>query len=539
MKNEKCMLLHEIELITGIKNFVTLIGNLKFQVPSAMRPPRTQTAIFNWVFSQFATLQIIKSLKSGVLFDGFSLQLPIITSLIMSAVFVMVWDPNCSVMTRALFCSFIVQSCIDGSLSNHVFTSVMLALTALFARNNFTVSVRWFCAVLYLVTGIHKLNKGFFDLHYSCASLYTAGAMAGFPTNLVGSSEAILKTIVAGAPYCAVVFELLWPVLLVFSNGRIYRLTVAIGCVFHAMLALPPSPLSVYPFSAIMIPLYVMLCPNPAVLTSNIQTILESKALKTILMGCIAWGWSSAGSVLVGESDLFEYPNYGMWGISVVWNIFWWSLILFSCFSRPASTKFESRYPSATAVPILLILVVFAMSPYVGLRTYPALAMFSNLRTEGRNPNHFFPSFDLFGYQSDYVRVLDTNVAPLVDLQIDLGSEFPDSLKSIVRSFNLSSEFYICPPRWTESKPRIFRPFNVPFVEVRRRVQSMNRSQELSTTNTFIEFIRYQPGKTSRQTRFNLSDSELSHEIFTPLNWFEETFVRFRSFDDEYSPCRH
>lgn len=60
--------------------------------------------------------------------------------------------------------------------------------------------------------------------------------------------------------------------------------------------------------------------------------------------------------------------------------------------------------------PILLLAVLWALNPYLGLRTTGSFTMFSNLRTESPSPNHvFMPSFRLTDWQDDMVTLTSSN----------------------------------------------------------------------------------------------------------------------------------
>lgn len=55
-------------------------------------------------------------------------------------------------------------------------------------------------------------------------------------------------------------------------------------------------------------------------------------------------------------------------------------------------------------VPVLALAVLWALNPYLGLRTTGSFTMFSNLRTEAPHPNHLFmPSWRLTTWQDDLV----------------------------------------------------------------------------------------------------------------------------------------
>jgi len=61
-------------------------------------------------------------------------------------------------------------------------------------------------------------------------------------------------------------------------------------------------------------------------------------------------------------------------------------------------------------LPVLALTVLWALNPYLGLRTTGSFTMFSNLRTESPSPNHvFMPSFRLTDWQDDMVTLTSSN----------------------------------------------------------------------------------------------------------------------------------
>lgn len=70
---------------------------------------------------------------------------------------------------------------------------------------------------------------------------------------------------------------------------------------------------------------------------------------------------------------------------------------------------FNRRMPTFLYVfPILILL--FGMTPYLGLRTAGNFSMFSNLRTEGKTSNHLLLGSNplkFWGYQEDVVHIID------------------------------------------------------------------------------------------------------------------------------------
>lgn len=58
----------------------------------------------------------------------------------------------------------------------------------------------------------------------------------------------------------------------------------------------------------------------------------------------------------------------------------------------------------------MVLLVLWAASPYVGLRTTSVFTMFSSIRTEGTAPNHLFmPNFRLVDWQDRFVVIDESN----------------------------------------------------------------------------------------------------------------------------------
>lgn len=65
-------------------------------------------------------------------------------------------------------------------------------------------------------------------------------------------------------------------------------------------------------------------------------------------------------------------------------------------------------------VPVLALAVLWALNPYLGLRTTGSFTMFSNLHTESPSPNHLFmPSLRLTDWQDDMVTLVASNDAEL------------------------------------------------------------------------------------------------------------------------------
>lgn len=508
----------------------------------------SRLGLFLWAFAQFTVLQCVRSIKS--------MQSPyILAALLTASGYTQFVSPDSLVSGTLMLSSFIALSAIEGSLSNHVVTSASLACLVLacaskdrkLVERQSQRAVSIFAAVVYLVTGIHKLNSGFFTTEHSCASLYVAGAISALPLFLLDFPVVFngLSSLLRLAPIGAAVLELslgiLIPIAVLCELKNLRRSIVLAGSLFHAVLALPPSPLSVYPFSAIMVPIYVMLAPDTVVLESVVSRLIKPVWSKALIGMLFAVAFQYAPSSLFDQDRLYEYPNYDLWSASLVWNILWWSVIFGACLSTPQS---NDRCSPTVRIPffgkvVLFFLFLFAMTPYIGMRNYPALAMFSNIRTEGDIPNHWTIDFDLFNYQKDWVEIQASNLDSISKFQIDLGELFPDKLKSTLDRFGLAKEFIICPPSWelSEGNYSTFDDFNIPFIELRRRLSAIDL--EGTSSPLFVDYIRHFPDGQVKQYHFDSTKVDPLDESVRSLNLFEKLFVRFRSFSNKYSPCRH
>lgn len=491
--------------------------------------------IFHILFAQFSFLQIIKTTKR-VISNDISADIILLLILILS-VFSVHFYPDKKFNAVTMYLSFFLLSLKDGSLSNHVVTSCTVCLLMLAtsigqgwemrAEKNLTV----FVVILYLAAGIHKLNSGFIDPYYSCANLYVIGALSAFPVWV----QAIFKSmgIINQVPVCAILFEFVMPLVIWFAP-KWRRHAIVVGALFHGVLALAPSPLSVYPFSAIMLPIYVMLLPG-----KNFLGIVRYPRILLPFLGLIyAWAWMYASQTLFETDDMFEYPNYGMWSCSLVWNIVGWSLVIRAAIMSETTKKVNRVRMGKLSILILTIFAIFPLGPYLGIRNYPALAMFSNLRTEGTKANQFISlQLDYFKYQNDWVEITDTNFNPIRNFQINLAPMFPQKLKDTAKLFEIDySEFIITPPKWDyDSQP--FVPFNIPFIELRRHISNTNWDD--TEPDLFVAFTRHFPDGRVENALFESSRFTEFAELNEPLSFFEKHFVKFRSFYEDYSPCRH
>uniref|UniRef100_A0A0G4HGF1 Uncharacterized protein n=1 Tax=Chromera velia CCMP2878 TaxID=1169474 RepID=A0A0G4HGF1_9ALVE len=162
----------------------------------------------------------------------------------------------------------------------------------------------------------------------------------------------------------------------------------------------------------------------------------------------------------------------------------------------------------------------WGLCPYLGIRTYPAFAMFSNLRVEGERPNHFIyrivrPEWLRvmpFLSPEESVRVEATDIPKLRDFQIDLSPFYREDTREFLDRAGVEAALWICPPRWkaprcafgeggervsggltksfecrsssSSAQSDALRPFSLPALEVARAVRAAVESSASSSSSS-------------------------------------------------------
>ena len=218
-------------------------------------------------------------------------------------------------------------------------------------------------------------------------------------------------------------------------------------------------------------------------------------------------------------------------------------------------------------LPALLpgaFLFAVSASTYLGARTYPSFAMFSNLRVEGGSSNHwvvrapgFFPGSRVDVPPEEYygahvgIEIGETDLASLRDMQVNLAPLFPSRVKEALRETGATAEFHISPPSWgyppteetsgkAKRKGTTPRRFSVPLVEVRRRISAAMREGKDVT----LRYRWVRGGETEAKTReFRARGGALvkgsDPALAAHVPPWRALLHRFRTFHLEYSPCRH
>ncbi len=264
--------------------------------------------------------------------------------------------------------------------------------------------------VIYFFTVFDKLNTSFFDPQVSCAGtlsetlFYLQGLNPGFITDGAVVGNAVLTVTLEAA------------ILVCLAVPRLRRWGVLIGVVFHFGLAWA----GFYDFSAVVFALYVLILP-PETWT---RVPRPERWRRVAIAGYVA---HLALSLAANRSGLAAPLGLEWYTLqAATWSLAVGSLmlpLLRASFARGAvplpAPRWRFRPAWLLVVPALAFLN--GATPYLGLKTVAAYSMFSNIRTEEGQTNHFIgalSSLQIADYERDTVDV-DRLVFPV---PIHLGS---------------------------------------------------------------------------------------------------------------------
>ncbi|MBF9236508.1 hypothetical protein I2I05_03780 [Hymenobacter sp. BT683] len=273
----------------------------------------------------------------------------------------------------------------------------------------FAPVVRVEVIILYLVVVLHKLNWGFLAPDVSCAALLLKAQ------NLDG----VLPVPPAFATYniyFTLAVETLIPVLLMFRRTR--NAGLLLGVVFHFIIAFN-SLNGFYDFSGMIFAAYLLFASYSfsdtvvafyhrlAQQRGRIRERLAPFNFRNVagLAALFFTGLLLVAVLTTRSKDYFR----------VVWALYGAVFILLFLFSLRRSSQLTAntglRLPGAAFLLVPVLVLVNGLTPYLGLKTETAYAMFSNLRTEGGVTNHLFipVSTQVFGYQKDMVEIVSSS----------------------------------------------------------------------------------------------------------------------------------
>lgn len=313
--------------------------------------------------------------------------------------------------------------------------------------------IRWGAVAVYLFAAFHKLNWGYFDVENSCFVDSYRHLSRTLPL-LPELNHAVRWIGIFGS----VAAEFGIPILLIFGRTRL--LGLVIGLVFHMMLGLRhPS------FSTLVFALYFVFLPRP---------FLSACRDRIVRMG---WGHVSWR----GIAALATLPAFVLWTATpwylhdeqvvkqfrhLSWFVLFTLVLIASAFVlmpvlRRGGTRLLALPLRWRVAPVglllLAIMCVNGFAPYLGIKTTSAFAMYSNLRTEGGESNHWIISknaLQIVHFQDDLVEIQSSNYQPLqnllterwrttfVQLQMTLWDAKQRGVRNVSLTFTRNGETY-------------------------------------------------------------------------------------------------
>ena len=295
----------------------------------------------------------------------------------------------------------------------------MSSLGNYFFANTLTVT-RWSLVILYFFVVLHKLNFDFFDPYASCGAVLFEEIFQRSGVFSIGTVRDFYYaheiTFKVSSIYFSLIAEAIIPILLMVKRWRNAGIVFAI--IFHFLLSLHGHN-GIFSFSAMLFTLFTFFWSDGVI--NHFYSIWDKKHK------WIAYATICGLGILISVNFSLPYFYYVL-ACLIAWFIYavLYSSIFFKAVYRHyADTEFtfvgKRKVWITWAIPVLII--VNGLCPYLGLKTETSFSMFSNLRTEGNQTNHFFipTSWQIFDYQKELVLIKKSNYSRLQHLDLYHG----------------------------------------------------------------------------------------------------------------------
>lgn len=270
---------------------------------------------------------------------------------------------------------------------------------------------RWLLIVMYFFGTFHKFNPGFMSPESSCAIPF----ILGFPL-----PDAFLghPTVQYTAIYGTLVLEALAMILLLSARTKYFGMLL--GMSFHFIIGISGFGTLAH-FSAFALALHTLFLPSsfgqriyaePWV-PSWLKSTNGFKALTLIVVGL---------QILFAIHLLMTFEGFLVNALFAAYAIVLMALVFNYGQIRAVDAPYRLRSPWFALNVLPVWFFIHCMSPYLGLGTGGAMAMFSGLRTEGGVSNHYVirTPLRLFPYQDTIVDVEATN-NPSLQMAVEDG----------------------------------------------------------------------------------------------------------------------
>ena len=275
-----------------------------------------------------------------------------------------------------------------------------------------TPSVRISAAIFYFFTFFHKLNTDFLNPSVSCAVRFFEQTVSPFGlAALPGTGQVVIFGTLAAELALAVGLAL----------PRWQKAACVLGAGFHMLLALD-APHIFYNFSAVMFAvLWVCLPASTAAETARQVGIVPRFPFLSVYLLIVLLCWALPAY----SWKLLAYGFSALWlawaitllnraGLGQRRNLFLFARAARRSSAQPSPLAPVERFQGRRYAGVLLLLpalvLLNGLSPYLGLKTRTAWAMYSNLNLSPYDSNHYFVpySLDLGGFMTDAVRLTAT-----------------------------------------------------------------------------------------------------------------------------------
>ncbi len=264
--------------------------------------------------------------------------------------------------------------------------------------------VRIQVVLVYLFAVLAKLNTDFLNPALSCAAQMSQGLLEDMPLSLYASWQDV------PAIWVTLLIEAFLPIGLLIRRTRVA--TIVVGGTFHTALGVAGH----IPFSGFAFAFYALFLPDD--MPRRLRGLMEtSPRLRSAALGVarlarspaafpvLAGGWVAALAVLSYlPGTVFFFLLYTA-ALGVV---------LFLCLRQAKLAAYQPgafrlAHPLWGIAPVLVVLN--AVTPYLGLKTQNTFTMYSNLQTEEGYWNHaIFPEeMRIFDLQDAPIRIVSSD----------------------------------------------------------------------------------------------------------------------------------
>lgn len=324
--------------------------------------------------------------------------------------FAVLLRPTSGRLLAAMAVAQLVEYAVEMPLSPDHWALVALVNTALlvsmaWSRSTGLPSVarafpaaRVILLVAYGAAALSKWNTTFLDPVTSCANAIAKAVSFGLVGPLGNSAVLSLgATLVETSVF----------LLLLLPRTRAWG--VLLGLVFHFSLSASPV-MAVGDFTSAVYALFLLFL-HPGV-TSRLLDRTSSWAARSAIVrdarrrpeltAVVAFAVLGFGGHLTPATYAPMYVLAQLYFLSI--------LVATALALRAGRSGSRIGRPLLVQVPVLALAVLWALNPYLGLRTTGSFTMFSNLRTESPSPNHLFmPSWRVTSWQDDMVVLVSSN----------------------------------------------------------------------------------------------------------------------------------